>query len=321
MTRNSLVILAALALVGCGSSTNTNGTGGNGSGGNGGSGGTSGGGSGGTGGGGSGGTAGGGSGGTGGGGSGGGGGTTVGLVPPGGSLGTYIVLGDSISDQGGNAPFFYDQLHMDLAKKWPSMMYVHAAVAGAITDTFSDNLPAGAPTMKTQIAGLGNSYPGDILITVTIGGNDLNGHAIKAIGGIDATVRGEFGTHLDAELGELMTPGRLGSGKVYLVMANIYDFTDGMGDFATVKCGPGANVSSTMDQMVFSAWNGVGATSLSKAGGTLYDMHANFMGHGYNNTDMTQVWYDSASCIHPNAAGHDAIRRSIYNIVTGETLP
>lgn len=310
MKRSIFVIFAALAIAGCGSSTsNTNGTGGNGTGGNGG---TGGGGSAGSGGGGGGGGS---------GGSGGGGGTTTGLVPPGGSLGTYIVLGDSISDQGGNAPFFYDQLHADLAKKWPSMMYVHAAVAGAITDAYSDGIPVGAPTLKTQIAGLGSSYPGDVLVTVTIGGNDLNGHAVKAIGGIDATVRGEFGTHLDAELGELMTPGRLGSGKVYLVVANIYDFTDGMGDFATVKCGPGANVTATMDQMVFGAWNGVGAASIAKAGGTLYDMHANFMGHGYNNTDMTQVWYDAASCIHPNAAGHDAIRRSIYNIVTGETLP
>ncbi|HEY2747725.1 MAG TPA: SGNH/GDSL hydrolase family protein, partial [Polyangia bacterium] len=307
--RSIFVILASFAIIGCGSSTSNNtGTGGNGAGGNGGSGG---GGTGGSGGGGTGGT----------GGSGGGGSTPVGLVPSGGSLGTYIVLGDSISDQGGNAPFFYDSLHADLVKKWPSLMYVHAAVAGAITDTFSDGLPPGAPTLATQITGLATSYPGDILITITIGGNDLNGHAIQAIGGSDATVRGEFGTHLDAELGALAAPGRFGSGKVYIILANIYDFTDGQGDFATVKCGPGANVTSTMDQMVFAAWNGVAATSASGAGVNIYDMHANFMGHGYNNTDMSQVWYDAASCIHPDALGHDAIRRSIYTIVTGETLP
>jgi lysophospholipase L1-like esterase len=238
-------------------------------------------------------------------------------VPPGATLGTYIVLGDSISDQGGNAPFFYDTLHADLLKKWPSMTYVHAAVAGAITDNYSDNTPAGAPLLKTQIAGLGHSYPGDILVTITIGGNDLNAHAIKAIGGTDDAVRTEFGTHLDAELGELATAGRLGTGKVYIVLANIYDFTDGQGDFATVKCGPGANVMPSRDVTVFNAWNGVSAASLAKVSGTLYDMHANFMGHGYNNTDMSQVWYDSASCIHPNALGHDAIRKSIYEIVTG----
>jgi lysophospholipase L1-like esterase len=308
--KHFICICVAAFAIGCGS--NTSGTGGNG----GGTGGTGGGGTGGTGGGGA-----GGGGGTGGGGGGGGGVPSGGLVPSGSSLGTYIVLGDSISDNGGTGPFFYDQLHMDLAKKWPSMMYVHAAVAGAITDTYSDGMPAGAPLMKTQIAGLANNYPGDVLVTITIGGNDLNGHAIKAIGGVDATVRGEYGTHLDAEIGELTTPGRLGSGKVYVVAANIYDFTDGMGDFATVKCGPGANVSASMDQMVFSAWNGLGAMQLSNHGAYLYDMHADFMGHGYNNADKTQVWYDSGSCIHPNAAGHDAIRRSIYTIVTGEKLP
>jgi len=312
MKRSLFLFVTAIAILGCGSSGMMTGTGGNGAG----SGGTGGGGTGGTGGGGTGGTGGGGA-----GGSGGGGGTSVGLVPPGGSLGTYIVLGDSISDNGGNGPFFYDQLHMDLAAKWPSLMYVHAAVAGAITDTYSDGIPAGAPLLKTQIAGLAKNYPGDVLVTITIGGNDLNGHAIKAIGGVDATVRGEFGTHLDAELGELMTPGRLGSGKVYVVLANIYDFTDGQGDFATVKCGPGANVSASMDKMVFDAWNGIAAASLANAGGHLYDMHANFMGHGYNNSDASQVWYDAASCIHPNALGHDAIRRSLYNIVTGEQLP
>jgi hypothetical protein len=311
MKRSLFLVVGAIAILGC-SSSSPNGTGGNG----GGSGGTSGGGTGGTGGGGTGGTGGGGTGGTGGGG--GGGGTPgVGIVPAGGSLGTYIVLGDSISDRGGNAPFFYETLRDDLLKKWPSMMYVHAAVAGAITDTYSDNTPAGAPTLATQIAGLGKSYPGDILVTITIGGNDLNAHAIKAIGGTDDTVRGEFGTHLDAELGELAMPGRLGTGKVYIVLANIYDFTDGQGDFATVKCGPGANVMPARDVTVFNAWNGVSAASLAKVSGTPYDMHANFMGHGYNNTDMTQVWYDSASCIHPNALGHDAIRKSIYEIVTG----
>jgi hypothetical protein len=309
MKQSFVLVLASVAIIGCGSNT-SNGTGGNG--GTGGSGGGGSGGTGGTGGGGG----GGGTGGT--GGTGGGGGTPgVGIVPPNSTLGTYIVLGDSISDQGGNGPFFYDTLHADLMKKWPSIMYVHAAVAGAITDTYSDGMPTGAPLMKTQIAGLANSYPGDVLVTITIGGNDLNGHAIKAIGGTDDMVRGEFGTHLDAELGELATPGRLGSGKVYIILANIYDFTDGQGDFATVHCGPGANVSASRDMTVFTAWNGVTAASLAKVSGTLYDMHANFNGHGYNVTDMSQLWYDSASCIHPNTLGHDAIRKSIYTIITG----
>ena len=237
-------------------------------------------------------------------------------------IGTYIALGDSISDQGGTGPYFYDLLSADLTAKFPGLTFVHDAQQGAITDVFSDNMPSGVPLLKTQIDGLGNSYPGDVLVTITIGGNDLNAHALAAISNTDAGFRSEFGTHLAAELGELTTPGRLGSGKVYVVLANIYDFTDGQGDFATVMCGPGVNISADGGaDLVRRAGTASSADNIAKVGGALYDMHADFMGHGYNNTDTADVWYDSASCIHPNAAGHDAIRRSIYTVLTGEPLP
>ncbi|MGZ3426401.1 MAG: hypothetical protein ACXVCV_07120, partial [Polyangia bacterium] len=213
-----------------------------------------------------------------------------------------------------------DLLSTDLQAKFPGLTFVHGGQQGAITDVFSDNQPSGAPLLKSQIAALGSSYTGDVLVSITIGGNDLNAHALAAISNTDAPIRGELDSHLTAELGELTTPGRLGSGKVYVVIANIYDFTDGQGDFATVMCGPGVNISPTATKTSFGAWNQVIATNISTVGGALYDMHADFDGHGYNNPDKTQVWYDSAACLHPNAMGHDAIRRSIYRIVTGETL-
>src|SRR5947209_9914494 len=93
----------------------------------------------------------------------------------GGNFGTFIVLGDSISDMGGNAPFYYDLLNADLAAKYPGLMYVHAAQAGAITDAYANGPLPAAPTLKAQIDGLGHSYPGDVLAVITIGGNDLNG--------------------------------------------------------------------------------------------------------------------------------------------------
>ena len=298
MTRRhlSLALVAALALAGCGSKTMP-GTGGNGAGGAGGT--------------------------DGGGGSGGTGGSgDTGSLPPNVQIGTYIVLGDSISDQGGVAPYFYDSLHADLLAKFPGLMYVHAAKGGAISDEYSDNLPTpgSRPLLKTQIAGLANNYPGDILVTITIGGNDLVAHAASAIGGGDATARAELGMHLDAELAELAKPGRLGSGKVYLVLSNIYDFSDGMGDFATLKCPPYANVSAMNVAMTFSGWNGVMSDSIKKGSAVLYDLHADFQGHGFNNMAVDEVWY-SSDCIHPNATGHDHIRRSLYKVVTGQALP
>jgi lysophospholipase L1-like esterase len=234
-------------------------------------------------------------------------------------VGTYIALGDSISDEGGIGPFFYDLLNTDLTAKFPGLTFVHPAQQGAITDVYSDGQPSGAPLLKTQVDALGTSYAGDIIITITIGGNDLNAHALQAISNTDAGLRGEFDTHLTDELGELTTPGRLGSGKVYVVLANIYDFTDGQGDFATVMCGPGVNISPMAVSTGFGNWNDVIATNIGKVGGALYDMHADFLGHGYNNTDPTQVWYDAASCVHPNATGHDAIRKGIYKVLTGNS--
>jgi lysophospholipase L1-like esterase len=267
--------------------------------------------------------------GTGGTGGGGGGGTTTSgtggnagpLLPADAHVGTYIALGDSISDGGGTGPYFYDLLDADLEAKFPGVTFVHAAQKDAITDVYSDNMPAGAPLLKSQIAGLGSSYTGDVVVTITIGGNDLNAHALAAISGSDASVRGELDAHLAAELGELTTPGRLGAGKVYVVIANIYDFTDGQGDFATVMCGPGVNISATAVNTSFGAWNDVLATNITKAGGALYDMHSDFMGHGYNNSDAASVWYDAASCLHPNTKGHDSIRRGIYRALTGDSLP
>jgi len=261
-------------------------------------------------------------------GGGGGGGTDTGgtggnagpLLPADAKIGTYIALGDSISDRGGTGPFFYDLLNADLAAKYPGLVYVHGAEQGAITDVFSDNQPSGAPLLRTQIDSLGSSYAGDVLVSITIGGNDLNAHSIAAITNTDADLRAELDAHLAAELGELATPGRLGSGKVYIVLANIYDFTDGQGDFATVMCGPGVNISAAAVATGFGNWNTVLATNIAKVGGALYDMHADFTGHGYNNPDTTQLWYDPASCIHPNTKGHDAIRRGIYRVLTGESL-
>ncbi len=264
------------------------------------------------------------------GGTGGGGGTGVGgngsgpLLTADAKVGTYIALGDSISDRGGASPYFYDLLHTDLEAKFPGLTYVHGAQQNAITDVYSDNQPAGAPTLKAQIAALGNAYPGDVVVSISIGGNDLNAHSLQAISNTDASLRAEFDAHLADELGELTTPGRLGSGKVYIVLANIYDFTDGMGDFATVGCGPGVNISATAVNTGFGNWNAVLATNIGKVGGALYDMHADFLGHGYNNPDKTQLWYDASTdptvCLLPNATGHDEIRRSIYKILTGDTL-
>src|SRR5437763_231386 len=100
--------------------------------------------------------------------------------------------------------------------------------------------------------------------------------------------------------------------------------TDGTGDFATVQCGPAANITPSVVQNAFAAWNTVIVNNADTIGAGVYDMHADFQGHGYNNSDPAEVWFnsgDALSCLLPNAKGHDEIRREVYKLVTGEAIP
>jgi lysophospholipase L1-like esterase len=247
------------------------------------------------------------------------------------TFGTYIVLGDSISDRGGKGPFFYDLLHQnddttypawkghDLATKFPGIQYVHAAVAGSITGSYGDAFTTGAPLMIDQINGLGHSYPGDVLVTITIGGNDLNFHASDAVLGTDAKDKTTFTANLKAALDALMTPGRLGSGKVVVLEANIYDASDGKGDWVSggAMC-PKYNVPSKEDVSVFAAWNQIITDGIAAHDGDhLFDIHSLFDGHGFNNG--ADDWYFT-DCIHPTAKGHNELRREAWRLVTGETM-
>lgn len=246
------------------------------------------------------------------------------------NFGTYIVLGDSISDRGGQAPFFYNLLHQnddttyptwkghDLATRFPGIQYVHAAVAGSITAAYGDTQTTGAPLMSTQITGLGSSYPGDILVTITIGGNDLNDHAGDAVLGLDAPQKTQFAANLKADLDALTAPGRLGTGKLYILEANIYDSSDGQGDWSKggVEC-PNYTVSGTQDQTVFSDWNQILTQAITAhSGDYLFDIHSLFSGHGFNSSAN---WYFS-DCIHPNEIGHNELRKEAWRLITGEVI-
>ena len=249
------------------------------------------------------------------------------------TFGTYIVLGDSISDKGGEPPYFYDLLFKnddttyptfkghDLSTKYPGIQEVHAAIAGSVTDLYADEQGQNIPTLASQIKGLGTSYPGDVLITITIGGNDLNYHAYDAATGNDANDKAQLTTFLDTALTELTTPGRLGSGKVTILEANIYDASDGKGNWQSGgpsggHCGPNLDVGQTVDTNGFTAWNGIIAQAIAKATGDHpLDLHALFAGHGFNSNDM---WY-AGDCIHPNKKGHGMLRAAMWQLLTGET--
>jgi lysophospholipase L1-like esterase len=245
-------------------------------------------------------------------------------------FGTFIAIGDSISAGGGQGPFYNDLLDQnddatypgwkghDLATRFPGIMYVKAAQGGAVTGSYGDLNTLGAPLLTDQVNGLAHSYPGDVLVTMTIGGNDLNDHAGDAVTGLDAPDRTKFTANLKAALDALTAPGRLGSGKLVILEANIYDPSDGQGNFSSNASCPPFNVGSMLDQQTFGAWNQIVADAITAHGGadTLIDLHALFAGHGFNSQDN---WYFS-DCIHPNTKGHKELRRLVWRLLTGEDI-
>ena len=104
------------------------------------------------------------------------------------AFGSYIELGDSISDGGGEPPFFYNLLFsnddvnyptwsgLDLKTRFNVQQHVHGAVAGAQTK----DVPG-------QVTKLPASLPGPVLITITIGGNDITNNAVAVIQNNDMT--------------------------------------------------------------------------------------------------------------------------------------
>ena len=153
---------------------------------------------------------------------------------------------------------------------------------------------------------------------ITSGGNDMKAALPQVILGTDGPVKAEVAANIDAALGELLAPGRFGPGvEVFVFEGNIYDASDGMGNFSEGKCAFGNGLPPIPTDAFFDAWNGVIADAVEARGEAAIDMHGYFYDHGYNNPPN---WYAS-DCTHPSMLGHDQLRRLFYEAITGEALP
>lgn len=217
------------------------------------------------------------------------------------SFKTHVILGDSISDGGGEAPFFYTLLDQDLNAKYGAMKVVKASKGGAK-----------AQNLGGQISTVTGPLEGPVLVTITIGGNDVQAAIGKIVtGGDDSKERNDFKEFLDGALAELKKPDRFGSGvQVSVYMTNVYDPSDGTGNFkfaSGTKCGgalgfypAGRPTTPTLDP-----WEQVFTDEAAKYGDVrVLDLRAKFQGHG---VPSAEPWFVN-DCIHPNAKGHSAIR-------------
>ncbi|MFO0759054.1 MAG: SGNH/GDSL hydrolase family protein [Byssovorax sp.] len=236
---------------------------------------------------------------------------------------SYVVLGDSISDGGGQGPFFYDLLVTNDDNAYPTwqgkdlktkfgagLQVVHNAKGGAV----SGNLPG-------QVSNLPDTLPGPVLVTITIGGNDMQANIFSILQGTDGPKRDKFRMNLAAALGELTKPDRFGPGvEVHVFEADIYDPSDGKGDFSKHGCpAPLSLLPVTPTDTFFANWNGVVDDEVPMHGmSKVSPLHMTFYGHGIGNAD--DRWFAN-DCIHPNKKGHNELRRMFWANITGEVVP
>ncbi|MCA9718213.1 MAG: SGNH/GDSL hydrolase family protein [Myxococcales bacterium] len=211
----------------------------------------------------------------------------------------YLDLGDGMSAQQESGAFAS-------CAKW-----------GARTD---DVVPA-----SEQVA---NCFPEDkralkTLVVMTIGGNDLSAIIQDGIEGVPLDMLWEdvelFIDYMRETIEWLSDPQQFPNG-VYVVFANVYEFTDGTGELTA--CPAAASAGFDMPWEDPDAMNEIAVHAneqfVSIAGETGTDvifMFEHFCGHGYKADDPaapcyrgpgSENWFD-LTCIHPNPTGHAAI--------------
>jgi lysophospholipase L1-like esterase len=228
-----------------------------------------------------------------------GGGPPAGL----GDVGTLVVLGDSIGDGGGQGPFYYALLRDALEAHYGhEIEYHNRADSGSKTGA-----------LVGQIDGLPSDLPGPVAVAITSGGNDMKDQLFAILTGTDGPAREQMGNNISAALDALLEPGRFGAGvEVHVFEANIYDASDGEGNFGSSGCNVSIDSPQSTDPF-FDSWNGEIGERVGAVGQVLTDMHGHFYGHGFNNPPN---WY-AGDCTHPNSTGHAELAGLFASLITG----
>ena len=167
------------------------------------------------------------------------------------------------------------------------------------------------------------------LVIITSGGNDVFKQVqAKAEGTDDEQITAaydEWVLLMREGLEWLKEPGRFSNG-VYVIFANVYEYSDGTGDLGSCPgadwFGFGAIDTTHIDALTRRAMDDY----LQMAVDTETDMllmREGFCGHGFNAGDPSApcyrgtnapVWFDE-TCIHPNARGHSGIADMVMSVI------
>lgn len=250
---------------------------------------------------------------------------------------TLVVVGDSISDVGGDGggqqPFYRtllvqndDSLYpawkgLDLHTCWgldPTANVVKVSVGGAIA---TENPSSGASILLDQVKNLPASLPGPVLVVGTIGGNDVLAGFLDYLSGNQQAQQADLNAFLkgwDDAMTELTKPNRFGPGvRVDVLITNIYDPTGGSGDWTYApesKACPGELAlwpKNTPTSPVLKPWNNALVQEAAKYPHVyLMDLHGEFLNHQVD-TPNPQNWFHD-DCIHPNSLGQEHIRELFW---------
>ena len=168
------------------------------------------------------------------------------------------------------------------------------------------------------------------LVVMTVGGNDLNN---LQEGFQEGRTHSELWAQTEAymalyrEAMEWLTddPSTFPNG-VFVVSANLYEYTDGTGDVASC---PAANLSGysnisdpELAEMVVWSMEEYMSVAVDTQTDMLFLLEQ-FCGHGYRRDDPNSpcyrgpnsaLWFDD-TCTHPNATGHSEIAKMVMGVV------
>ena len=166
------------------------------------------------------------------------------------------------------------------------------------------------------------------LVVMTVGGNDMSSVAQDSLDGAspeDAVTAVDGALELLREAVDwLVDPAHFPNG-VFVVMANVYEFTDGTGDLPSC---PGAGLAGFTQpwpdgRHAFLQMNEGIMRIAVETGTDMIFLMESFCGHGFHAGEPdnecfrgqdAETWFDF-TCIHPNPTGHEKIADLFQDVI------
>jgi lysophospholipase L1-like esterase len=252
----------------------------------------------------------------------------------------FINAGDSIAAgydaAGNNGPGGkgYARLLLSNHPDYGAYGAAHLSAVASGVD-FRDLSESGATSdeIRADLQARIDSFPavvdGDVLLTISAGGNDFNDNVLVMVSPqlaaqVAANLRSNLATMIALVRDRYEDPA-LGK-EVFVVLQTIHDPTGGTGSvplvfddgFCEVLRNPLLQPVAPLALDNLELVNEAIRAEAADQGAFLSDNHQLFLDHGMN-APGAQRWL-SGDCAHPTSEGHHQIRREMWGVLTGQRL-